>query len=102
MLFISRPFHLSEKEADRWIRSQAAAIGGTDAITRMELSRLQSPAARGDGADWDWLIEMHCDGIESASRAAREEGLRDLLADLRLLGMRPRLLLADGTQALTG
>jgi hypothetical protein len=45
---------------------------------------------------------MHCDGVEEAQRAAREDACRDLVADLRLLGMRPSLILADGTRPLDG
>jgi hypothetical protein len=101
LLFISRPYHLSDQEADRWMRSQAAGLEKGEQVTRVEVSRLLSPAAR-PGAEWDWLIELHCDGVEGAGRAAREAALRDLVADLRMLGMRPRLVLAEGTRPLSG
>jgi hypothetical protein len=99
LLFIRRPYHLSEGEADRWLGSQAASLVGTVAIKDLQVSRLRNPAARG-GGDWDWLIEMHCDGVEEAERAAREDVCRDLVADLRLLGMNPSLVLADDTRPL--
>ncbi len=95
-----RPYHLSESEADRWMRSQAAPLAGTAAVEKVEVSRLRSPAGR--GGDWDWLIEMHCDGVEQAQSAAREEVCRDFVADLRLLGMHPSLVLADATRPLDG
>jgi hypothetical protein len=79
------------------MRSQAAPLAATAAIKKVEVSRLQNPAARG-GGDWDWLIEMHCDGVEQAQRAAREDVCRDFVADLRLLGMHPSLVLADATR----
>jgi hypothetical protein len=100
MLFISRPYHLSQGEADRWMRTQAAPLARTTAVNGVLVSRLRNPAA--GGGDWDWLIEMHCDGIEEAQRAAREDTCRDLVADLRLLGMRPSLILADRTRPLDG
>jgi hypothetical protein len=97
MLFVRRPYHLSAEEAHRWMRSQAAPLARTAAITSVDVSRLRNPAACG-AAEWDWLIEMHCARPEDAGRAARAEACRDLVADLRLLGMRPSLVLADGTQ----
>jgi hypothetical protein len=101
MLFVRRPYHLSDDEADRWIRIQAAPLAGAAAVDSVRLSRLQAPAARG-GGDCDWLIEFHCRGAEEARRAARDEVLRDMIADLRLLGMNPRLVLADGTRPVEG
>jgi hypothetical protein len=98
MLFARRPYHLSEQEADRWMRTQAAGLVQSAAVGRVQVSRLRHPGAR--ASDWDWLIEMHFDDAADASRAAREQACRDLVADLRLLGMRPSLVLADGTRAL--
>jgi hypothetical protein len=99
MLFISRPYHLSDEEADRWMRSQVAPLANTEPVTGVEVTRLRSPAGSG-GGHWDWMIEIHCDGVEGARRAAREDVLRDLVGDLRLLGMHPRLVLADRTEQL--
>jgi hypothetical protein len=99
MLFVRRPYHVSQDEADRWMRAQAAPLARAATIDSVHVSRLQAPTARG-GSDWDWLIELHCRGVEEAGLAAREEALRDMVADLRLLGMNPRLVLVDGTRPL--
>ena len=99
MLFVSRPYHLSDEEADSWMRSQAVAIADVEPVTRMELSTLRSAAGGGAGSG-DWMIEIHCEGAAGARQAARAEALRDLVGDLRLLGMQPRLVLADDTQTL--
>jgi hypothetical protein len=101
MLFIRRPYHLSEEEADQWLGGQAAPLARTAAVKDVEMSRLRNPAA-GGGDDWDWLIEMHCDGVEEAERAAREDACRELVADLRLLGMHPSLVLADVPRPVNG
>ena len=101
MLFIRRPYHLSDDEADRWMREQALPLTEVVAVESVHISRLQAPTARGRG-DCDWLIEFQCRGAEDAGRAAREPVLRDMVADLRLLGMRPSLVLADGTRRLEG
>ena len=101
MLFVRRPSCLSEEEAVRWMRDQAAPLAAVAQAARVEMTRLQAPALRG-GTDWEWLIEMHCDRGEDAVRAARDPACRDLVADLRLLGMRPNLVVADGTEPLAG
>jgi hypothetical protein len=99
LLFARRPYHLSDKEADGWMRNQAASLSVAPGVARVELSRVQSPSARA-GASWDWLIEMHLEHAGDASEAARDAVCRDLVADLRLLGMNPRLVLADATRPL--
>jgi hypothetical protein len=99
LLFARRPYHLSDEEADNWMRLQAASLARTEAVTSVEVSRLQSPAARA-AAGWDWLIEMHLAHAEAAAGVARDRACRDLVADLRLLGMHPSLVLVDGTRSL--
>ena len=101
MLFVRRPYVLSEEEGARWIREQAAPLARANAVDRVELIRLRTPALHG-GADCEWLIEMHFERGEDAARAARDNACRDLVADLRLLGMRPQLVIADGTEPLEG
>ena len=41
---------------------------------------------------------MHSASGEDAGRAARADACRELVADLRLLGMQPYLVVADGTE----
>jgi hypothetical protein len=96
MLFVCRPSALSEADAARWMREQAAQVASVGEIDRVQLTRLESPVWQG-GGDGEWLIELHCRRREDAVRAARDNACRDLVADLRLLGMRPRLVMADGS-----
>jgi hypothetical protein len=101
LLFVQQPSVLSDGEATRWMAEQVAPLAEIDAVRRVEITRLQAPALRG-GRDWQWLIEMYCERGEDAARAARDEACRDLVADLRLLGMHPSLVLADGSDPLEG
>jgi hypothetical protein len=94
LLFARRPYHLSDEEADGWIRRQTTALDGIAAVTGIELSRITAPSA---GAAWDWLIEMHLERPEDAAVAARDSACRQLVAELRLLGMNPSLVLVDGS-----
>ena len=99
MLFVRGPYFLSEEEAACWMREQAAQLAKASGVDRVELIRLRTPAL-GGGADCEWLIEMHCGREEDVVRAARDEVCRELVADLRLLGMHPRLMVADGDESL--
>jgi hypothetical protein len=99
MLFARRPYHLSQEEADRWMRTEAAPLAEAAAVRTVEVSQLRSPGAH-TGDDWDWLIEMTFEDADDAAQAAREHVCRDLVADMRLLGMRPSLALVDGTRPL--
>ena len=101
MLFVRRPSVLSEQEAVSWMRREAAPLATLTAVDRVEVTRLQAPALRG-GTDWQWLIEMHCPSGDDAARAARDDACRELVADLRMLGMQPSLIVADGTEPLQG
>ncbi|HZA67869.1 MAG TPA: hypothetical protein VE592_13010 [Geminicoccaceae bacterium] len=101
MLFLRRPYRLSDEEAVRWMREQAAPLARVSGVERVDLTRLQAPALHG-GSDWQWLIEMHCRDGQDASRAARDKTCRELVADLRLLGLAPSLEVADRTEPLRG
>ena len=101
MLLVRRPYVLSEQEAIRWMREQATALATVGAVERVELTRLQSPALS-SGLDCEWLIEMHCARVQDAGRVACDDACRALVADLRLLGMQPRLVVADGIEQIEG
>ena len=83
------------------MRKQAASLADVAAVRSLELSRIDNPAVHGGGS-WNWLIEMHLDRAEDAVNAARDRACRELVADLRLLGMHPCLMLAAGTRPVEG
>jgi hypothetical protein len=100
MLFVSRPYSLPAEEAVDWMHQQAAPLA-TLGAERVELVRLGAPGVHGD-SDCEWLIEMYYRRVEDAAGAARNGLCRDLVADLRLLGMRPRLVVADTGEPVAG
>jgi hypothetical protein len=92
IVMCERPMHLAADEAAAWLRREAAEISGKDGIYKVELTVLESAPLRW-GRVWDWLIEIDLgsqpDALAKGSRCAT------LLADLRLLGMRPAVAVAD-------
>jgi hypothetical protein len=91
MILWTRPSHLTAEEAERWARDEVRALLEADAVRRAELTRLESASAR-HGCDWDWLVELE---IGLPARDTVDRGpCAEWLGDLRLLGMRPAVLLA--------
>src|SRR5262245_27471571 len=85
----SRPHHLSADEAERWARTEVQRLLAGAAVGAARLTRLESASPR-LGCAWDWLAELEITvpaGIDAGACA-------DWLADLRLLGMQPVVMLA--------
>jgi hypothetical protein len=97
MVLWTRPSHFTAEEAERWARDEVRALLEVDAVRGAELTRLESASAR-HGCDWDWLLELE---IVLPARETVDHGpCGAWLADLRLLGMRPAVLLAADNVAL--
>lgn len=95
----TRPYHLSAEEADAWTRCEAARLLELDAIERIEVTRLQSASMR-HPRNWDWMLELHLRAGVEGDACADAPVCADWLRDLRLLGMRPTVVLVDGTMTL--
>ena len=94
-----RPDHLSAEEAERWARSEVRALLADGGIRSAELTRLESASPR-HGCDWDWVLELE---VADPVRDCIDRGAcAEWLGDLRLLGMRPAVLLAAAGVRLNG
>jgi hypothetical protein len=87
MIVVEHPRHVSTDEAEGWLREQLEAIGG-EGIERVGLKRLGSPSLRFSEAH-SWMIELECHDAVAACEAVKAGPGLELLADMRLLGMRP-------------
>ena len=95
----NRPHHLTAAEAERWARDEVRALRATDAIRSARLTRLESASPR-QASDWRWLLELELTG---SVRDCVERGpCAEWLGDLRLLGMRPAVVVAAEAIALEG
>ena len=93
----TRPHHLTAEEAERWTRHEIGALVTVETVRGAKLTRLESASAR-HSCEWDWLLELD---IDLPARDVVDRGpWAEWLGDLRLLGMRPSVLLAAGTVAL--
>jgi hypothetical protein len=90
----TRPAHLSRVEADAWARAEVpglAAAAGLDGtrVTEVRPAALEHPAA------WHWMLELDLPDDDAAGRSLQRGPIADWVRDLRLLGMRPTVLLVD-------
>ena len=89
----TRPDHLTREEADAWVRLEVAGLGIPDArFAEVE------PAAWEHPASWHWMLELELEDRRDGARRLRRGPVADWLRDLRLLGMRPTVMLV-GDQA---
>jgi hypothetical protein len=87
----SRPSHLTDEEADGWAREEVRGLLAVDAVMSAELTRLESASPRHGGhSGWLLALEVAVPAVEFVEHGRCAEWL----GDLRLLGMRPAVMLA--------
>jgi hypothetical protein len=94
----TRPDHLTRQEADAWVRAEAAGLAAASGITSARVAELHSAAIE-HPALFHWLLELDVVDHASVARALRHGPVADWIRDLRLLGMRPAVLLVAGDAA---
>ena len=90
----SRPHHLSSAEARDWLFAESHRLLELPAIARLELTELDA-ASDAYGRCRDWLLEAHLVSGPNGTACADEPSFAEWLCDLRLLGMRPVVVLAE-------
>ena len=90
MILWTRPSHLTRQEADAWVRLEVAALG----IAEARLAEVE-PAALEHPVNWHWMLELELEDAPAGARSLRRGPVADWLRDLRLLGMRPTVMLVD-------
>jgi hypothetical protein len=90
----TRPYHLSAEEAERWAQAEAARLLEHRGVERADLTRLTSASEHHPGG-WDWLLELHLADDADHGACADDDPCAEWLADLRVLGTHPAVLLAE-------
>jgi hypothetical protein len=101
IVFWTSPAHLTPEEAETWTRGELSAITALEAIERAELSRLETASARLP-RPCDWMLELYLTPGADRDACLAAQPLLEWLADLRLLGMHPCAVVADGEIVLEG
>jgi len=88
----SRPTHLTREEADAWIEAAVPALTAAPEVDGSRITEVK-PAAPAHPADWHWMLELDVADDAAAGRSLHHGPIADWVGDLRLLGMRPTVLL---------
>ena len=81
------------------MRAEVRALRAADAVRSAQLTRVESASPR-QPCEWRWLLELELTG---SVRDCVERGpCAEWLGDLRLLGMRPAVVVAAEAIALEG
>jgi hypothetical protein len=95
----TQPQHLSDAEARAWLTAESGRLLELPAVARLELTELEAPSER-RSRPCDWLLDVHLVAGRDGAGCVDEPLFADWLRDLRLLGMRPVVVLADRTVVL--
>jgi hypothetical protein len=90
----NRPYHLSGEEAAAWTQQEASRLLSAGGVARAELRRLEGVSERHAQA-WNWMLELHLSPRVEPSQYVAAASFAEWLANLRVLGLRPAVLLAD-------
>jgi hypothetical protein len=83
----------SRAEVERWAREQLPLLRAAGGVHDVWLRRVSPPSPR-RGVDWDWAFELRV-SHDTVPQLCDRGACGDLLADMRLLGMRPVAMLLD-------
>ncbi len=84
----------SRAELERWAQEQLPVLRSARGVRGVWLRRVE-PASPRWSVDWDWAFELRV-RRECVGELCDRGACGDLLADMRLLGMRPVAELLDG------
>lgn len=100
LVLCGRPLHLAADDADRWLESEVRDLVADDLVARIDFISLSS-ASLAWGRQWDYLLEIHLREGSDPNALVRSAACSGLLGDMRLLGMRPTVLVADDGHAIS-
>jgi hypothetical protein len=88
------PYHLDPDEARAWLRREVSSALSQDGVQQATLTRLGDGSSQTCGG-FGWLLEF-----DVAPGRKPQGAVRELVADLRLLGMSPLVAIADDRHAI--
>jgi hypothetical protein len=93
MIFVERPRHVTSAEAEAWLEGELTGLNG-NGVDSVRLKRVVGASPRLCDT-WAWMVQIDCRDLEAAREAVGTGYAMALLADLRLLGLRPTVALVE-------
>ncbi len=91
VLLCALPAKLSHEVAHDWLMGELASVADMPAVRDACLATLggsqQAPRS------WPWMVRVDLDDATDFDTVLRRGPIADLIGDLRLIGMRPEILL---------
>jgi hypothetical protein len=91
------PPALSGAEAEEWAHAEVGRLLEADSIEQASLASLERPSDSAAAHDYNWLLELEV----SSDDAVHDRRLTELVRDLRMLGMRPLVVVPDESTRLS-
>ena len=82
---------ISAAEDARWAQAETEKLRDVEGIAGVHLHQIESAALRHPRA-WDWCLELEIANGDAPNSVVRRPECAEFLADLRLLGTRPSVL----------
>ena len=98
LILWTRPAHLSRVEADAWARGEVPALAAAAGVDGTRITEVR-PAGFAHPSAWHWMLELDVADDAAAGRSLETGPVADWVRDLRILGMRPTVLLVDTPEA---
>ena len=93
MIFVERPRHVTSEEAEAWLERELTALD-SNGVDSIRLKRVVGASPRLCDT-WAWMVQIDCYDLDAAREAVGSGPGMALLADLRLLGLRPSVALVE-------
>ena len=93
MIFVERPRHVTSAETEGWLEHELIALEG-NGVDRILLKRVVGASPRLCDT-WSWMVQIDCRDLDAAREVVGKGAGMALLADLRLLGLRPSVALVE-------
>ena len=95
LVLCGNPYHLTRQDAQAWLSEELDAVVRRDGLPGARLTRLASPPFSPPASSSGWLIEFRLDSAATMAAMRRRGAFGELIADLRLLGMAPTVIVPD-------
>lgn len=95
----NRPYHLSDAEAQQWVRTEVHRLATIPDVQSVSLS--QPANTRRHRPPHDWICELELHNGASGDALLEHPVCAEWLGDLRTLGMRPNVAILETTEAVT-
>jgi hypothetical protein len=93
----NRPQHLSDAEAEQWVRGHVKQLAALAEVETVSLTQAACP--RRCGRRWDWVCELQLSADAIGCTLVDGPDCTEWLRELRLLGMHPSVAVLESTES---